>query len=176
MANVSNATSGYWDREVDPGTEYSETYRIAWTVTQNANFTWSVNVKFYINRHGHGAVWLTPKITCSGQQKTGTFAQYGYSSDFELMLEDTFILNCNANGSMAITISGINAYVDPEWYAVWGYLTLPSFSGSYIKINNNTWKHAMAWIKVNGTWKRCRQYVKVNGTWKLADYKWLYNP
>ena len=175
MANVSNALSGYWAEQESWDTT---TWKIAWTVTQNANFTWTVNVKFYINTHN--TMWyeeFKPRIKINGITTEGTWAVYGGSTSDVQVLEGTTVVNCSETGSAAIVLQGI--HVGEEESAsnkVWGYLTLPSFSGSYVKINSNTWKHAMAWIKINGQWKRCRQYVKVNGAWKLADYKWLYNP
>lgn len=175
MANVSNALTGYWEEE-----GVSAGWKIAWTVTQNSNFTWTINLKFYVNTH-YTYVYkeITPYLRISGENSVaGTTQMYGGSTDYVFIMEHTFTRQCNSNGSLAIKIEGFYQDVGETSlnYGVWGHLTLPSFSGSYVKIDATTYKHAMAWIKINGTWKRARQYVKVNGQWKLADYKWLYNP
>jgi hypothetical protein len=96
------------------------------------------------------------------------------------ILEHTIEVECTPNGTAGTSIrcgysdeyNGIPYLFDDYTYI---YLTLPAFSGTYKKINNE-YKKSMVWKKVNNNWKRCLQYKKINYNWVQSVSSWRYEP
>lgn len=90
-------------------------------------------------------------------------------------------IDCTPNGNYGLNVTCGTAFEYQSTYIYYfddytiTYLTLPSFSGAYIK-NNNEYKKAMAWKKVNGVWKRCLQHKKINNEWVDAASSWRFEP
>ena len=90
-------------------------------------------------------------------------------------------IDCTPNGNYGLNITcgfafeyqSTSRYYFSDYTIT--YLTLPSFSGAYIK-NNNEYKKAMVWKKVNGVWKRCLQHKKINNEWVDAASSWRFEP
>ena len=90
-------------------------------------------------------------------------------------------IDCTPNGNYGLNVTCGTAFEYPftsryyfDDYTI-TYLTLPSFSGAYIK-NNNEYSKAMFWKKVNGVWKRCLQHKKINNEWVESASSWRFEP
>lgn len=174
---------------------YAIHFKQTFEVTQNTNFTWTVKSTLYIKipttytvgGQNLGTCW----INIGGQRydiqevqimTTGVWVRGSQISnnpyEWTKILEGTNTFS-SETGRLAIRLrcgqldsSGNEQYLDD--YTII-YLTLPSFSGAWYKINNKN-KNAMVWIKVNGEWKKALQYAKINGKWKQSKQLWLWNP
>ena len=170
-------------------------FKQTFKVTQNADFTWTVESELYIKLDSSQS---------SGGQNVGTcYIRIGSKSTHEIqnvqimvtgvwingtqisnnpyewtkILESTETFECTTGRQgVRLTcgyVNGNNYYYFEDYTLI--YLTLPSFSGMQYKVNNK-YNFVMPWIKINGEWKRAIQYIKINGEWKKYNDTWLWNP